>query len=143
MTLRTWAREDVEKIADLEKRCFSDPWSVEMFLGSMRLPVFYSVLIEDEGELVGYACENILFEDAEIANVAVAPEYRRRGLGKELLTWLEQTARAQNAEKLFLEVRAGNTPAKALYEGFGFEPISVRKRYYEDGEDAIVMLKKL
>ena len=143
MTLRAWTKDDVAKIAALEKRCFSDPWSEEMFLGSMRLPVFYSVLIEDEDELVGYACENILFEDAEIANVAVAPEYRRRGLGKALLTWLEQTARAQNAEKLFLEVRAGNTPAKTLYESFGFEGISVRKRYYEDGEDAIVMLKKL
>lgn len=143
MTLRAWTKEDVAKIAALEKRCFSDPWSEEMFLGSMRLPVFYSVLIEEEGELIGYACENILFEDAEIANVAVAPEHRRKGFGNVLLAWLEKTAREQNAEKLFLEVRASNTPAKTLYEKVGFEPLSVRKRYYEDGEDAIVMLKNL
>ena len=93
--------------------------------------------------MVGYACETVLFDEGEIANVAVSPERRGQGLGKRLMDWLEERAKSLGAEKLFLEVRVSNAPALALYNGCGFEPLAVRKKYYPDGEDALVMTKKL
>ena len=143
MTLRAWKKEDLGKIAELEKVCFSDPWSVEEFESSFSLPFFQGVLVEDEGKIVAYACAVVVFEDGDIANVAVSPQYRKQGLGKAMLVELEAQAKAKGCERLFLEVREFNSPAIGLYSGFGFEKISLRKHYYPDGENAIVMQKTL
>ena len=113
----------------------------EMLLKSFVSPIFYSVLIEEQGEIWGYACETVMFEDAEIAIVAVAPKHRKKGLGKLLMERLENIAISRGAEQTFLEVRKSNAAALALYEGFGFEKIRTRERYYADGEDAFVMRK--
>ena len=141
MELRAWTKEDIDQIAALESVCFSDPWTKEMLLKSFVSPIFYSVLIEEQGEILGYACETVMFEDAEIAIVAVAPKHRKKGLGKLLMERLENIAISRGAEQTFLEVRKSNAAALALYEGFGFEKIRTRERYYADGEDAFVMRK--
>lgn len=141
MKLREWTKEDIDEIAALESVCFSDPWTKEMLLQSFSSPIFYSVLMEEQGEIIGYACETVLFEDAEIAIVAVAPAHRKKGLGKLLMERLENIAISRGAEQTFLEVRTSNVAALALYEGFGFEKIRTRERYYADGEDAFVMRK--
>lgn len=141
MELRAWTKEDIDQIAALESVCFSDPWTKEMLLKSFVSPIFYSVLIEEQGEIWGYACETVMFEDAEIAIVAVAPKHRKKGLGKLLMERLENIAISLGAEQTFLEVRKSNAAALALYEGFGFEKIRTRERYYADGEDAFVMRK--
>lgn len=141
MELRAWTKEDIDQIAALESVCFSDPWTKEMLLKSFVSPIFYSVLIEEQGEIWGYACETVMFEDAEIAIVAVAPKHRKKGLGKLLMERLENIAISRGAEQTFLEVRKSNAAALALYEGFGFEKIRTRERYYADGEDAFVMRK--
>lgn len=142
-TVREWTKEDIPRIAELEKRCFSDPWTVADLEACLSFSIYHHVLFEEDGVLVGYACETVLFDEGEIANVAVSPERRGQGLGKRLMDWLEERAKSLGAEKLFLEVRVSNAPALALYNGRGFEPISVRKKYYPDGEDALVMTKKL
>lgn len=141
MKLREWTKEDIDEIAALESVCFSDPWTKEMLLQSFSSPIFYGVLMEEQGEIIGYACETVLFEDAEIAIVAVAPAHRKKGLGKLLMERLENIAISRGAEQTFLEVRTSNVAALALYEGFGFEKIRTRERYYADGEDAFVMRK--
>ena len=141
MELRAWTKEDIDQIAALESVCFSDPWTKEMLLKSFVSPIFYSVLIEEQGEIWGYACETVMFEDAEIAIVAVAPKHHKKGLGKLLMERLENIAISLGAEQTFLEVRKSNAAALALYEGFGFEKIRTRERYYADGEDAFVMRK--
>ena len=141
MELRAWTKEDIDQIAALESVCFSDPWTKEMLLKSFVSPIFYSVLIEEQGEIWGYACETVMFEDAEIAIVAVAPKHRKKGLGKLLMERLENIAISRGAEQTFLEVRKSNAAALALYEEFGFEKIRTRERYYADGEDAFVMRK--
>ena len=107
----------------------------------MNSPFFYGILFEEAGQVCAYACETVLFEDAEILNVAVAPSFRRRGLGKALLLALEEYAKKQGAERLLLEVREGNVSARGLYDSFGFSAFGVRKNYYEDGENAVVMQK--
>ena len=143
MIVRAWNREDIPKIAEMEKVCFSDPWKENAFLSAMASNFFHGVLIEENGEMVGYACESVVFEDAEIENVAVLPSFRGRGLGKVLMQSLEGIAKELGAEQSFLEVRVSNEPALALYKKFGYEPVRVRKRYYPDGEDALVMKKNL
>ncbi len=141
MKVREWTKADIEKIAVLEAECFSDPWTKEMLASSFEGRFFHGILIEEEGEILGYACQTVLFEDAEIEIVAVAPTERKKGLGKLLMESMEDIALALCAKQTFLEVRVSNVPAIALYTGFGFEKVRVRERYYADGEDALVMKK--
>ena len=143
MLIRAWNFEDIPKIAALEQVCFSDAWTQEAFVAAFSSPFFHGVLIEEDGEIIAYACESVLFEDAEIENVAVAPAFRKRGLGRTLMENLESVALRLGAEQMFLEVRVSNEPALTLYKKFGFEPLRVRKKYYADGEDALVMKKDL
>jgi ribosomal-protein-alanine N-acetyltransferase len=136
---RAWTKEDIEKIADLERRCFSDPWSAEMFESAARSPLFHGLIARERGEVIGYACQTVLFEDAEILNVAVAPSVRGRGIGKALMSGMIEAAKTRGAETMFLEVRVSNVAALRLYRGFGFQDGYIRKKYYEDGEDALTM----
>ena len=93
MIYRKWTFQDILRISELEKECFSEPWSYRMFADAFSSRLFYGVLAEDGGELAGYACETVLFENAEIDNIAVAKGYRRQGVGAALLRELEREAR--------------------------------------------------
>ena len=143
MIYRKWTFQDILRISELEKECFSEPWSYRMFADAFSSRLFYGVLAEDGGELAGYACETVLFENAEIDNIAVAKGYRRQGVGAALLRELEREARELGAVKMLLEVRVSNSPAMQLYLKNGFGGLYARPRYYPDGEDALVMQKSL
>ena len=90
MIYREWKYEDILKISELEKECFQDAWTYKMFVEAFSSKLFYGVCAEENGEIAGYACETVLFENAEVDNVAVAENYRRRGMGKTLLKKLEK-----------------------------------------------------
>lgn len=90
MIYREWKYEDILKISELEKECFQDAWTYKMFVEAFSSKLFYGVCAEENGEIAGYACETVLFENAEVDNVAVAENYRRRGMGKTLLKKLER-----------------------------------------------------
>ena len=143
MTYRSWKFEDILKISELEKECFSDPWTYRMFVEGFSSKLFYGVCAVEDGEIVGYACETVLFESAEVDNIAVAESCRRRGVGKKLLKKLETEAKERGARVILLEVRVSNAPAMTMYLKEGFKGIYVRPRYYPDGEDAVVMQKEL
>ena len=143
MTYRSWKFEDILKISELEKECFSDPWTYRMFVEGFSSKLFYGVCAVEDGEIVGYACETVLFENAEVDNIAGAESCRRRGVGKKLLKKLETEAKERGARVILLEVRVSNAPAMTMYLKEGFKGIYVRPRYYPDGEDAVVMQKEL
>ena len=143
MTYRSWKFQDILKISELEKECFSDPWTYRMFVEGFSSKLFYGVCAVEDGEIVGYACETVLFENAEVDNIAVAESCRRRGVGKKLLKKLETEAKERGARVILLEVRVSNAPAMTMYLKEGFKGIYVRPRYYPDGEDAVVMQKEL
>ena len=84
-----------------------------------------------------------MYDCADITNIAVDPEYRREGLGGKMLELLANVSRDRGMESITLEVRASNIPAISLYEKYGFERSGLRKRYYKDNEDAILMTKML
>lgn len=143
MTTRALLESDLETVAEIERECFLEPWTTGMLSGSFSRTDFCGLLLEQDGEAVGYICGETLFENAEIARVAVKTAHRRKGHGERLLTAFENAVIARGASAVFLEVRAGNVAARSLYEKSGYFATRVRKRYYADGEDAVEMKKEL
>ena len=92
-----------------------------------------------DGSLAGYLCLRILLDEAEILDVAVDPVLRRAGAGRLLVAAAIEQCRTQAVRTLGLEVRVSNLPAIALYRSFGFTDVGIRRRYYENGEDALLM----
>lgn len=139
------APEDLAEVMEIERRVFDSPWTAGMFRHELKLPFSRSLVARADEErcLIGYACWWVLGEEAEILNVAVAPEHRRRGVGRALVRRMLDDAQAHGVLSVSLEVRRGNVEAVALYESFGFVPARVRKQYYGPGEDAIVMTCRL
>lgn len=143
MTVRAWKKEDVATIAEIERKSFSDPWTERMLEDTLRYPVYHTFLAEEGGQVCGYSCLIVLFEDAELANIAVAPEYRGKGVGKLLMEQMHEKAKALGAERVLLEVRVSNRNAIGLYGKYGYVRYGKRENYYADGEDAYLMSKTL
>lgn len=131
----------IPQIAALEKRCFpADPWSEALFRGALENPAAAVLLVQGEGGAVlGYAVLSVVLDEGSLDNIAVAPEYRRRGVADALLGALTGFGRERLAA-LMLEVRPSNAPAIALYEKHGFAAVGRRKNYYDaPREDAVLM----
>ena len=143
MTYRKWAYGDIFAVAELEKQCFSDPWSFQMLADTFINDRAATLAAEEGGRIVGYGFCVTAGEEADLANIAVDAGFRRRGIAAELLRRLEGEARAAGARKMFLEVRVSNAAAMMLYLRAGYVGRYARPRYYGDGEDALVMEKKL
>lgn len=144
MILRAWEKKDVDTIAEMEKRCFpQDAWTKGMLSELLDSPYEWAVLAEEGGQVCGYGCIILLFEDAELANIAVAPTHRGQGVGKRILEEMHAYAKARGVERMLLEVRVSNRNAIGLYEKYGYERYGLREHYYADGEDAYLMQKKL
>lgn len=134
--------KDVPEIAHIEKQCFTVPWSEQSFRDEMsnKLAVYFTA--KDNGKCIGYAGFWNVSGEGGVTNVAVLPEYRRRGIGSRLVAEMVRVGESLKLDLLTLEVRKSNTAAQSLYEKFGFEIIGERKRYYSDnGEDAHIMIK--
>ena len=141
--LRAATADDLPAIMALETELFpDDAWSPETMAAEVAGPHgHYLVAVTEDGAVDGYA--GLLAPrgsgQGDIQTIAVAPRARRRGLGRTLLLALLNEARRREVAEVFLEVRADNPGARALYEGLGFEEIAVRPNYYPGGVDAVVM----
>lgn len=139
MIVRTMTLADIKRVAELEKECFSLPWSEASFEDSLAREDTVFLVCEEE-EVLGYIGMYLSFEEGEITNVAVAESYRGRGCGNMLIEAMKKEAKARNAECILLEVRVSNAPAISLYKKNGFEEIGIRKNFYQyPDEDAIIM----
>jgi ribosomal-protein-alanine N-acetyltransferase len=137
---------DVARVSWIERASFADPWSARSFQELLdQRHVYFRVLTEgDSDEPVGYVVAWFVVSEAEIANVAVAPDARGRKLGARLLDDVLSAARARGATEAFLEVRDSNVAARALYASRGFAAVGRRRGYYaRPSEDAIVMRASL
>ncbi len=135
---------DVRSLGDLEKTCFSDPWPGHFFLAEIGAPGrFHRVAVDEESRLVGYLFAAWQYLDLHILKVATHPAVRRCGLGRHLMELAEQHALATSGESLTLEVRPANISAIELYGALGYHTAGRRPRYYGDGEDAVIMTKRL
>ncbi len=131
------------EVLAVENASFSTPWKEESFLFALEHPELFSFpCILREGRIVAYALVFCLFEEGELQNIAVSPSCRRKGLGRALLRYCIGLAFEKGVQRLLLEVRAGNSAAKSLYETEGFVSYAFRKNYYRNPtEDAILMEK--
>lgn len=136
---------DVTRVHQLEQQIFPTPWSLNSYLFEVEQnPASHQWVIEAHGgDLAAYAvCWLLGGEELHVANIAVAPAYRRLGLARRLLAHALATGATLGARTAALEVRASNLGAQALYAQFGFEVAAVRKGYYQDNhEDALLMLQ--
>lgn len=141
LIVRQAEERDIKPMAEMDILCFSAPWSEESFAQEIRenRMAFY-IVAEIDGRMAGYAGLWCIVDEGHITNVAVHPDFRRRGVGEALISVLLDHTIKNGILSHTLEVRVSNTPAISLYSKFGFEPAGLRKNYYEDnGEDAIIM----
>lgn len=137
---RPMQKGDVARVAELERLCFRTPWSEASLAGELKNRLASYRVGELEGRVVTYGGMWIFFDEAHITNVAVDPEYRKRGIGHELMREMMRAAVLRGAEKMSLEVRVTNEAAQRLYASIGFVAEGRRKKYYSDtGEDALIL----
>lgn len=143
--IRAAEDQDLDRIAELENVLFADsPWPWKEFEHELHENPFAILLVdEEEGRVVGYLDYWILYEQAQVATIGVDPEFQNRGIGSALLSYAEKDAADQGCETFSLEVRVSNAPARHLYEKHGFIQVNIRKGYYENGEDAYLMVKPI
>ena len=141
MLIRRMTMEDIPSVVEIEKQCFSLPWSEASFEDSLsRKDTIFLVCEADDAQVAGYMGLYISFDEASVTNVAVSPAYRKKGFGEALVSVSKEAAKEAGAENVFLEVRASNAVAISLYRKLGFEELGIRKKFYEHPvEDAIIM----
>ncbi len=132
---------DLDEVMALERRCFTDPWTRRMYLSDLtdNPLATYLVIRVQPALIVAYGGYWLMGDEAHIATVASHPDWRGCGLGQSLTVALMEAAQARGARLATLEVRAGNAAAQGLYRKLGFAVEGVRKHYYRDGEDGIIM----
>jgi ribosomal-protein-alanine N-acetyltransferase len=137
-------QEDVEEVAGLEKICFSDPWSKEAFREELQFKLAIPLVVKLEEKVVGYTCLWNLDGEMELANFAISPDHRRKGIGEKLMEKVLWEAKERDCKSIVLSVRESNQAAINLYAKFGFIEVGRRKKYYRlPIEDAVTMLKIL
>ena len=139
------AHEHLGQAAEIERLCFSDPWSEKMLAEHLANPCSLTLAaVGDTGRLLGYVGLLAVVDEGYITNVAVRPDCRRQGVAAALQDALEAQGKERELAFLTLEVRQSNAPARALYEKLGYLQAGLRRNYYENPrEDAIIMTKTL
>jgi ribosomal-protein-alanine N-acetyltransferase len=144
VSLRDARAEDLDTIATLERASFPVPWKREYFESEIGAPHRLNrVALGPRGDLQGYVFCAWAGGEVHVNKIAVAPRGRRRGVATRLMSDVFEFSGAVRAEEIYLEVRISNQPARAFYRGLGFVEAGRRPAYYFDGEDALVMVKKL
>lgn len=143
ITVTEMKPEHVAQVAALEKLCFADPWS-EMSIASELENIWSYWLVAVCGEqVVGYIGSQSSIDETDVMNVAVHPDWRRRGIAEKLIAGLIDALKSRGSHALLLEVRASNSPAISLYEKLGFQQVGLRKNYYRNPkEDALILRKE-
>lgn len=145
LTITPMEPEHLAQIAALEIACFSDPWPESILVRELQNPLSLWLCAVDGDTVAGYIGSQTVLGESDMMNIAVHPDYRRRGVGRALVLALCKALRRQMlASALTLEVRDSNAPAIALYDALGFEQIGLRKNYYQHPkEDARILRKEL
>ncbi|HWP22617.1 MAG TPA: ribosomal protein S18-alanine N-acetyltransferase [Candidatus Binatia bacterium] len=142
--MRPITNADLDEVMMIERTAFEYPWSPGFFRQELQVACSRSILAEIDGQIVGYIVYWLLPGAIDIHNIAVHIDYRRRGIGRLLLSKVVSEAKGQSASRVMLEVRRSNLAAQKLYESMGFLSTGIRKGYYSDnGEDALAMTLEL
>ena len=133
----------VAQVAELEKICFSDPWSEKSVASELNNSLSCWLVAEENGVVTGYVGSQTVIDESDMMNVAVHPDHRRKGIAEALILALSADLKERQNQCLTLEVRASNATAIALYEKTGFAEVGRRKNYYRNPkEDALILRKE-
>lgn len=147
ITIRAVERADLLEILRIERASFENPWPYQAFISALDDPVFLAATATETTKIHGYVIGDIMpnhgRDRGHIKDLAVSPSARRNGIGQTLLWTAIRQLATTGAVTVKLEVRAGNTPAQSLYEAVGFEVSRRVPRYYNDGEDALILVLDL
>ena len=138
ITVRSMTGDDLAEVVALETDHQRRPWSETVFRDELATENRTYLIAETGEAIVGFAGLMVIGDEAHVTNLLVAGDHRGEGIGKELMVSLIESAVAQGASHITLEVRSGNRPARALYARLGLAPVGVRPRYYGD-EDALIL----
>lgn len=143
ITFEMLDEKNINEVWELEKLCFDDPWAFSMFESELenRISVYIVARDGECGKVVGYGGLWMMYDTSDITNIAVAPDFRQEGIGGKILSLLTDISREREMKSINLEVRVSNTPAVKLYQKHGFKEVGIRKKYYKDNEDALLMTK--
>lgn len=135
---------DLNEIEDILFSDFDDFWNINTFKSELLNPNSKYIVAKIDNKIVGYAGIWKAVDDVHITNIVTAKNLRRQNIGSILLSNLIEMAKAENGiTSITLEVNCNNLPAKKLYEKSGFEVVGLRKKYYNNIDDAIIMTKEL
>ncbi len=133
-------REDVSRVMEIEKQCFSTPWHESAYLTELVNRSAHYVVACMDDKIVGYSGMWIIMDEAHITTIGVDPEYRGQKIGEQILIAMLEEAQRRGARRATLEVRESNFVAQNLYRKYGFAPAAIRRGYYSDNnENAVVM----
>ena len=132
----------VAQVAELEKVCFSDPWSESSVASELNNPLSLWLIAEEDGALCGYVGSQTVLDETDMMNIAVRPDCRRKGIAAALISELVGQLKERGSHILRLEVRESNAPAIALYESLGFAQLGLRKNYYRNPKENALILGK-
>jgi [ribosomal protein S18]-alanine N-acetyltransferase len=138
--IRSAVPADAAPLVEIERRCFSDPWSENSFREALDSPWSFGLVAQDSRDIAGYLIGREVAGTGEVLNLAVDPTHRRRGMARALLRAGLTLLRKRRVEEVYLEVRESNQSAQALYLSSGFRPVGQRAAYYRNPkEDALVL----
>ncbi len=144
MIFRPMLEVDLARVVEIEKASMPSPWSKELFEEELRRERAHYFVVEKDGVVAGYMGYWEAPEEAHIINLAIGPEFRKQGLGQEMIERCLDFAVKRGARLATLEARESNEAARNLYEKCSFRTVAIRKKYYSDNqEDAVVMIKEL
>ena len=139
--------KDFEQIYEIEQACFVEPYTREQLMYEFNENPLNKILVAcDEDKIVGFVDYMITFNSATISQIAVLPNYRKKGLGSKLLEEMEKSFPKEIddvVETITLEVRESNINAISFYKKNGYEDVVIKKHYYKNGENAVYMIKRL
>ena len=140
LVIRPMTAEDLDQVVAIEEHSFPHPWTSEHFRDELQSPhCFPLIALTAEGKIAGYLCPSLVVDEGEILDVAVRGDCRGLGIGRLLVTAALRVFKERGCQRVYLEVRTSNQAAISLYLALGFREAGCRKRYYENGEDALLM----
>ena len=142
--IREMTIDDLDQVMIIEKESFNEHWKRKDFEYEISENAFSNMVVyEKENKILGILGYYILFDDAQITTIATLKDARGQGIATELMEYLIEDCNKKQCSVLSLEVRKSNSKAQNLYKKFEFIEMNIRKGYYEDGEDALFMMKAL
>ncbi len=136
ISFRAFLAQDIETVLAIENLVYKTPWSKAKFTHSLNNPNTLALLILKDTQVIGYSIALCAADSADLLNICIHPDYQHQGLGNKLFAHQLQVS---NIKEIFIEVRTSNSSAFSFYEKLGFKPVDKRKKYYSDGEDAIIL----